>query len=183
MTKILPTRRRARVSRHDHYHYLPPVSRNSSRSNIRIHGPCPHCRPQTHPSPSFPLNTYLAIPKPLPFPYFRHFSILPFLPFESKPSPPPKEEHHTPTPPTPQSSTHTHINKQTPKATKAPKPKQPKQHTNKQDRESTHSFCASIIINVLSLTLAVDGGTPIIWRKDWTCVADAMVDVYLLKLS
>jgi hypothetical protein len=31
-----------------------------------------------------------------------------------------------------------------------------------------------MMINVLSFTVAVDGGTPIIARKDWTWVEDAI---------
>jgi hypothetical protein len=47
--------------------------------------------------------------------------------------------------------------------------------------EGTYSFCASTITNVLSLTLAVDGGTPTSWRKDFTCVADAIVSAIVAR--
>jgi hypothetical protein len=42
-------------------------------------------------------------------------------------------------------------------------------------KRETYSFCASMITNVLSFTLAVDGDTPIISRKDLICVAEAMM--------
>jgi hypothetical protein len=41
----------------------------------------------------------------------------------------------------------------------------------------THSFCASMMIKVLSLGLAVEGGAPSISRIDLTCVADDIVSM------
>lgn len=44
-------------------------------------------------------------------------------------------------------------------------------------RLKTYSFCASMMIKVLSEGDAVDGGAPSISLIDLTCVADAMIDV------
>lgn len=38
-----------------------------------------------------------------------------------------------------------------------------------------NSFCASMMINVLSLGDAVDGPAPSISRRDLTCVAEAII--------
>lgn len=47
--------------------------------------------------------------------------------------------------------------------------------TAKAGASSTHSFCASMMMSVLSVGDAVNVGSPTMSRNDWTCVADAIL--------